>query len=74
LEHEEHVVQVAGCFVESGFFGEGGGVDDEDYATDRFGVGELRRRIVAELAVTRGVEQEEAPRALVGWVAGRAVV
>jgi hypothetical protein len=67
-------VQVRGCFVEAGFFGEGGGVDDEDDAADGFGVGERRGRVVPEFAVAGGVDEEEAAGALVGWVAWGSVV
>jgi hypothetical protein len=31
-------VEIGGCFVEAGFFGESGGVDDEDDAADVLGV------------------------------------
>jgi hypothetical protein len=67
-------VEVGGCLVEAGFFGKRGGVDDEDYAADGFGVRELGGRVVAQLAMAGGVEEEEAARTLVGWVAGGAVV
>lgn len=39
LQAQEDVVQVAGGFVEAGFFGDGGRVDDEDDAADGGGVG-----------------------------------
>lgn len=67
-------MQIASCFVEPGFFGEGRGVDDEYDAAQGVGVREGRGSIVAELAVAGRVEEEEAAGALEGWVAGRAVV
>jgi hypothetical protein len=67
-------VEVPGGFVEASFFGNGGGVDDEDDAANGLGVRELCGSIVSQLAVAGRVKQEEAARALKGWVAGGAVV
>jgi hypothetical protein len=47
LQAEEHVVQVERGFVEAGFFGESGGVDDEDDAADASWFGETGRGVVA---------------------------
>lgn len=67
-------MQVGGGFYDAGFVGERGGVDDEEDGVNVRGVGELGRREVAQFAVPRGVEEEEAPGALEGRVAGGAVV
>jgi hypothetical protein len=67
-------VEISGGFVETGFFGDGGCIDNEDDGAQVLGVGELGRRIVAELAVAGRVQQKEAAGALKGRVAGGAVV
>jgi hypothetical protein len=67
-------VEVACCFVEAGFFGKSSCVYDKYDAANVLGVGKLRGRIVAELAMAGRVEEKEAAWALKGWVAGGAVM
>jgi hypothetical protein len=53
-------VEVACCFVEAGFFGKSSCVYDKYDAANVLGVGKLRGRIVAELAMAGRVEEKEA--------------
>lgn len=67
-------MQVFCGLAQTGFLVDGSGVHHEDNTADILGISESGCSVVAELAMSGRVEDDEAARALEGWVAGRAVV